>query len=87
MDRIAKVLGTQDLIAYIDKYDCELDEAYDGVLGNHPKISLNSFITSDNKHLANPDAIDLLSKMLIYDHSLRITAKEALQHPYLKPIR
>ena len=26
LDRIAKVLGTDDLFSYIDKYDCDLDE-------------------------------------------------------------
>lgn len=30
------------------------------------------------------DALDLLNKMLEVDHSLRITAKDALEHPYLK---
>jgi len=37
--------------------------------------------------LATPDALDLLSKMLIYDHMERITPKEALKHPYFDPIR
>jgi len=31
---------------------------------------------------ASPDAIDLLSKMLMFDPNKRITAKEALAHPY-----
>lgn len=29
------------------------------------------------------DAVDLLYKMLEVDHSQRITAKDALNHPYL----
>lgn len=35
---------------------------------------------------ADPLAIDLIEKMLIYDPSRRITAKEALKHPYFADI-
>ncbi|KAI9262786.1 mitogen-activated protein kinase HOG1 [Sporodiniella umbellata] len=33
----------------------------------------------------DPEAIDLLEKMLTFDPSKRITAEEALSHPYLSP--
>ncbi|OMJ09277.1 Cyclin-dependent kinase A-1 [Smittium culicis] len=33
-----------------------------------------------------PDGIDLISKMLIYDPSRRITAKQALLHPYFNDV-
>jgi serine/threonine protein kinase len=33
---------------------------------------------------ANPDAIDLLKKLLIFDPKKRITINEALAHPYMK---
>lgn len=32
---------------------------------------------------ANPEAVDLLSKMLILDPNRRITVDQALEHPYL----
>uniref|UniRef100_A0A1D1Z1I2 Mitogen-activated protein kinase n=1 Tax=Anthurium amnicola TaxID=1678845 RepID=A0A1D1Z1I2_9ARAE len=35
---------------------------------------------------ANPLAIDLLQKMLIFDPSKRISVTEALQHPYMSPL-
>ena len=35
---------------------------------------------------ANPDAIDLLKKMLTYDPDERITVQQALEHPYLKQL-
>jgi casein kinase II subunit alpha len=31
--KIAKVLGTEELMAYLDKYDIELDSHYDEILG------------------------------------------------------
>ena len=34
------------------------------------------------------DAIDLISKLLVYDHDKRLTAREALKHPFItKPLR
>lgn len=46
--------------------------------------NINKYINEKYKQLITPDAIDLLYKMLEVDHSLRITAKDALNHPYLK---
>lgn len=35
---------------------------------------------------ANPDAIDLLQKLLIFDPKKRITIEEALEHPYMSQL-
>jgi casein kinase II subunit alpha len=81
--RIAKVLGTEKLEAYLDKYSLELESAYDGLIGNWPAKSWASFVTADNKHLVNDEALDLLDRLLRYDHAERLTCKEAMKHPYL----
>ena len=70
----------------MEKYDCELEEKCEGILQIHPEKALESFVTSSNQHLANEDAIDLLKKMLVYDHAERITPLEGLKHPYFDPI-
>jgi casein kinase II subunit alpha len=31
--------------------------------------------------------MDFLDKLLAYDHQKRLTAKEAMDHPYFDPIR
>lgn len=36
------------------------------------------------KGYSNPDAIDLISKMLVFDPEKRITIEKALAHPYMK---
>lgn len=40
------------------------------------------FIQSENQHLVSPEALDLLDKLLRYDHQQRLTAAEAMRHPY-----
>ena len=37
---------------------------------------------TENQHLVSREALDLLDKMLRYDHHERLSAKEAMDHPY-----
>lgn len=37
---------------------------------------------SENQHLVSQEALDFLDKLLRYDHNERLTAKEAMDHPY-----
>ena len=83
--RIAKVLGTDELFAYLDLYDLELDPHFDGILGSHPRKPWKKFVTKENAHLVTDEAIDFLDKCLQYDHQLRPTPKEAMSHPFFKP--
>lgn len=85
--KIAKVLGTEELFDYLDKYDIELDAQYDDILGRFPKRSWQSFVNSENQRFVSPEALDFLDKLLRYDHMERLTAKEAMAHPYFGPVR
>jgi casein kinase II subunit alpha len=104
--KIAKVLGTDDLFDYLDKYEIELDAQYDDILGRFQKKPWHSFVNSENQRFVSNEAIDFLDKLLRYDHAVcdqldflphialltsnsqeRLTAKEAMAHPYFAPIR
>lgn len=85
--KIAKVLGTDDLYAYIEKFNIQLDSHYDDILGTHSKKPWHKFITSQNEHLVSEEALELLSLMLKYDHSARIAPKDAMEHPYFKAVK
>lgn len=103
--KIAKVLGTDDLFEYLDKYDIELDAQYDDILGRFPKKNWHGFVNAENQRFVSNDAIDFLDKLLRYDHQAslsfihkmeslaklwfqeRLTAKEAMAHPYFSPVR
>ena len=45
------------------------------------------FITAQNEKLVDKKGIALLDEMLKVDHSLRITAHEALRHPFFEDCR
>ncbi|KAG6767055.1 hypothetical protein POTOM_028234 [Populus tomentosa] len=85
--KIAKVLGTDELNAYLNKYRIELDLHLAALVGRHSRKPWSKFINVDNQHLAVPEAVDFLDKLLRYDHQERPTAKEAMAHPYFYPIR
>jgi len=84
--KIAAVLGTTELYAFLDKYGISLDSQHQKSIGTFPRKPWKRFITPENKHLAVPEAIDLLDKLLRYDPQERLTAKEALEHPYFNPV-
>jgi serine/threonine protein kinase len=44
------------------------------------------YINSDNQRFVSNEALDFLDKLLRYDHAQRLTAKEAMDHPYFTPI-
>lgn len=85
--KIAKVLGTDKLYAYLDKYDIELDSQYDNILGKYPRKPWQKFITPENQKYVSPEAIDFLDNLLRYDHQERLTPQEAMNHPYFEPVR
>jgi len=84
--RIAKVLGTEELYEYLDRYQIELDPRFNDILGRHSRKRWERFVHSENQHLVSPEALDFLDKLLRYDHQDRLTAREAMAHPYFYPV-
>lgn len=85
--KIAKILGTSELEKYLKKYGVVLDDDYLEEIGVHSKKSWDTFINDKNKHLISKEALEFLSKLLIYDHAKRILPKDAMKLDYFKPIR
>ncbi|CAK9297257.1 unnamed protein product [Gordionus sp. m RMFG-2023] len=84
--RIAKVLGTEELYDYLDKYEIQLSPRFNEKLGRHSKKRWERFVHTENSHLVSPEALDFLDRVLIYDHAKRLTAREAMSHPYFTPV-
>ena len=83
LEMISRILGTADLEAYALKYGAKV---YRKGFYMMPRVPLSSFISPKNEKYATDDALDLLDRILVYDHMERITASEAMQHPYFDSI-
>ena len=85
--KICEFLGRQDLDIYLQKYGIDLPPELERRLGNDKKKSLAQIAKkTKKKDLISNEAIDLIEKCLKYDHMERISAREALQHPYFFPV-
>lgn len=85
--KIVQVLGSEKFEKYIDKYDIDLDPVFTNKLEKHAGKSWSYYAKKADPKLISPEAIDLLDKMLRYDHEERILPIDAMQHEYFKPIR
>eukprot|EP00002_Diphylleia_rotans_P029500 TRINITY_DN6010_c0_g4_i1.p1 TRINITY_DN6010_c0_g4~~TRINITY_DN6010_c0_g4_i1.p1 ORF type:complete len:350 (-),score=90.45 TRINITY_DN6010_c0_g4_i1:709-1758(-) len=80
--KIVKVLGTDDLVKFLDKYELELEPTLRDKISRCKRRPWDKFITPENQHLATPEAVDFLDKLLRYDPEERVTAKEAMALPF-----
>ncbi|CAI5942356.1 unnamed protein product [Closterium sp. NIES-65] len=84
--KIAQVLGTDSLFDYVKRYNIKLDPHLQLLLSRRPRKPWSRFITCDNHHLVSAQAVDLIDKLLRYDHRTRLTAQEAMAHPFFDPV-
>jgi casein kinase II subunit alpha len=90
---IVSVLGTANLHLYMANYKIEMTAEIRSVIakvtlqGGGAKQPWTSFLDFSNSFLPSPEGLDLLSKLLQYDHDERLTAKQAMEHPFFDPVR
>lgn len=91
---IVRYLGTEDYVAFCRKFGAKMPFLkifppkyfkYNNCRAK--RLNWATLVTEANRHLAGPDALDLLDRILVYDPEVRLTAAEALQHPYFDPVR
>jgi len=85
--KIMKTLGTENFDLYLKAYGIHFETDLESLLRNYPKQPWLRFVTPDNQPQASPEALDLLEKLLKYDHRARLTAREAQGHAYFNSVR
>ncbi|EDO15394.1 hypothetical protein Kpol_1063p4 [Vanderwaltozyma polyspora DSM 70294] len=85
--KIVRVLGSEDFEKYLIKYEITLPREFHD-MDQYIRRPWHRFVNDSNRHLSgNDDIIDLIDNLLKYDHQERLTAKEAMGHPWFAPIR
>ncbi|VUC28478.1 unnamed protein product [Clonostachys rosea] len=84
LGRMARVLGTSGLRNYVERYDMEMADVDD--IAVHPRRPWGEFVNDDNRHLAEEDAIDLLDKLLRWDHKVGLTLQGVVSKGLLCPL-
>ncbi|KAL6940803.1 Casein kinase II subunit alpha' [Hanseniaspora vineae] len=80
--KITQILGTKELLQYLQHYKLPLPSEYDKILKNYERKPWEKFITDRNRRRCIPELVDLVDNLVRYDHQERLTAKEALDHEF-----
>jgi casein kinase II subunit alpha len=80
--KIVELLGSDELLKFQMTYRTEIQEQYK--ISGFKKKNFNDFVNDKNSALATKEAIDLVLKLLTFDPIARISAKDALEHPFFK---
>ena len=82
------------LTLILDVIGCPLEEEISHIRSRQARKFLDKFIGKQRMPLStyfpantNPDAIDVIEKLLLFDPGKRISAREALLHPYFAPLQ
>jgi len=94
LGKIVAVLGPNDLLDYCDRVGVELTPELEASVSKYaPKAGPDGtrrpwhHFVGGACPMPGDDALDLLTRLLVYDHSRRLTAREAMAHPFFDEVR
>jgi casein kinase II subunit alpha len=91
LGKIIGVLGTSDLLNYMTKYKVELTPELRKVVAKYVVRGGQKRTWASLLHESCPipseHGLDLLDKLLVYNHDDRLTAKQALEHAFFDSVR
>jgi casein kinase II subunit alpha len=87
LDSIVDVVGGRPMLAWADKYRVRLAAPLRDKLALAHGVSLETLVPYARRRFRDRDALDLVAKMLTVDHKERITAMDALAHPFFQAVR
>ncbi|EPY30778.1 casein kinase II subunit alpha [Strigomonas culicis] len=87
--KLAAVFGTTAVYDYCRKYNGVIPRSIRDTLPKMrpDKLQWSQFVTPATAEFCDRAALDLLDKLLQFDHQDRPLAHEAMAHPYFQPVR
>jgi len=89
----ARIFGSVPFIDYIGRYDIPVVDSILDNLGFHQGREWQDYVHSRNEHMIPEDELerlelfDIMDRMLTIDHTKRITARDAIYHPFFDEMR
>jgi casein kinase II subunit alpha len=83
---LGDVVGARAILEYVEKYELEMSARVATKISKKLRKQWGYWVNPGNEHIATPDALDLLDHMLKVDHAARISASDALRHPFFSCI-
>jgi casein kinase II subunit alpha len=83
---LGEVFGAREILNYVEKYDLEMPAKVASLIRGKQRKPWTHWVTPVNERIATEDALDLLDRMLKVDHAHRISAADALRHPFFQCI-
>jgi casein kinase II subunit alpha len=87
IDSIAEITGGQPMLTWAAKFRVKVSESLRERLLQARGVPIETLIPYSRRKFRNKHAIDLVQRLLTIDHSERITAEQALAHPFFKAVR
>jgi casein kinase II subunit alpha len=86
LDSIVEVVGGQKVIDWATKYRVKLSRSQKEKLSGVAPVPFAAMIPAGRKQFRDHDALDLIEKLLTVDHKERISAEDALRHPFFRKV-
>ena len=86
LKKIVNFFGKTEFFEFLDSLGFQDQFKKDSFKGER-KRTFDELLTDTNRQYVSKDSLDLLNKLLVFDQDKRITALEAMQHPYFDGVR
>ena len=84
---VSRLCGGSMLLEAAEKFGIHISDAFLNAIPECTFLGWEMLFKKARPEMQDEAAFDLLKKMLTVDHTLRITAKDAMEHRFFAPLK